>query len=1133
MRRQRQIDTPKMNMPEITATWRLRLIGPPVLQGPDGAQQPLHRHAALIAARLALAGPQARASLAALLWPGVDAAHARASLRQQLLRIKLQAGREWIVGDRILGLAPDVNWAPPAPDEAGELLAGVDAGDAEELAVWLEQMRAQRRGAQMQALNARAQQAETEHRLADAISTVQQMLSIEPLSETHHRELMRLHYLNGDTASALRVYEQLRSLLAQEFRVPPSAATQDLRRLLTAASASPMVAAPAPAAAPSRVALMRPPTMIGRDADLAMLQQRLAAGGAVLVLGEAGIGKTRLLNEVLQGRSDVLTAKALPGDAGVPFALLARLLRLGLTAWGRQRQQGAARATAPQHHPALARLLPEMAAAAPAPPTPPLHGASDVDRLALQAAVEQLLGSAGLGTVVVDDLHFADEASLDLLLALACADGLAHLAWCFAQRADEGSPASARLRDTLTRAQRLHVLQVASLTDAQMQALLQSLQLPGVDAVLWAPRLVRHTGGNPLFALETLKQLDVSSAAPTALPQPTSVVALIERRLAQLSERAMSLARVASIAGPDFGADLAVSVLQRPAVELADAWIELEAAQVLRGDGFAHDLVFDATLRSIPTAMARHLHAAVATWLQSQGGEPARLAAHWRAAGAPDQAVPWLEQAADRAHVQLRPLEEAGFLEQLVELIELEQPARAVRLLLRLARVQVEAQGFQSSTAPLERALHLAQAGADRLQALSLLAEIQFNRLMPDASARSAEQAFLLARELNALPEAAEAVLRWHRAWCLAGRAAQGETMWLAQQGWMADVVLHNAELVSDRGWVLDRLGRTREARAWHRRALTLAQATSRPLDAAVVLGNLVQSLLLSGEPAAASAALHDAEALAARHAGLHGASDYMALYRAMVAAAQGRFQQALQHFEHALADADFQSTAARYAVLAQRAMLWSAIGQRSRALADATQVLNQPALPAWVIGRAHHAMALASARHGVSAGLQRAIDGLGDPAQTALHGPLHLQLLLAGDGTAELAASALRQARHYAHQAQRDGHVGLRWAAHWAAAQLAITAGRHASARRHAAACLARPASEVAPLLTDGVWWHGLWTVWLALGDAERAETALAAGRAWMAYTLQQHLPAEFHASFREVVPAHQALWRGLPRAA
>jgi hypothetical protein len=72
-----------------------------------------------------------------------------------------------------------------------------------------------------------------------------------------------------------------------------------------------------------------------------------------------------------------------------------------------------------------------------------------------------------------------------------------------------------------------------------------------------------------------------------------------------------------------------------------------------------------------------------------------------------------------------------------------------------------------------------------------------------------------------------------------------------------------------------------------------------------------------------------------------------------------------------------------------------------------------------------------------------------------------------------------------------------------------------------------------VAPLISHAVWWHGLWQVWRALGDAPRADAARASGLAWLDTTRQQHLAVEFHTSFCDHVPAHRELVSGRARTA
>src|SRR6185369_15051007 len=111
-------------------------------------------------------------------------------------------------------------------------------------------------------------------------------------------------------------------------------------------------------------------------------------------------------------------------------------------------------------------------------------------------------------------------------------------------------------------------------------------------------------------------------------PRPRSVGQLIDAALAALSPQALLLARIAAIAGVDFSVPLAEAALGQNALQLADAWAELEARQVLRGAAFAHDLMHEGVLAGIPEVLARHAHGIVAAWLEAHQGEPARIAAH-------------------------------------------------------------------------------------------------------------------------------------------------------------------------------------------------------------------------------------------------------------------------------------------------------------------------------------------------------------------------------------------------------------------------------------------------------------------------------------------------------------------------
>lgn len=1068
-------------------TLTLRLAGAPALGLANGEWRPLDPHGALIAARVVLAGPQPRASIAALLYPGVDDARARANLRQRLLRLKALAGRAWIDGADTLQLQPGVAVAPLSD---GELLGGLPPPPSDELAAWLQAQRDVLQLGRAAALQAALQAAEQAQRLDEALLLAARWVALNPAAEAPRRTLARLHYLNHDRVQALAELDRLAEVLRHEHGAAPDEATRELRRLVEAAR-------PLVVAAPARVALQRPPRLVGRDAELQQATQALAEGRALLLVGEAGLGKSRLIAELLAARPGVPAVKAQAGDGGVPYATLARLLRRLLE--GRSARADAA---------ALARVLPELRDGdVPLPP----EGA----RLRVMQAVGALLDAAAPALVVVDDLHFADEASLELLQGLIDADP--HRPWLLAQRPGEGPAAATALQDALLEAGRLQPLALQPLSPDGVAALLHDLALPGLAPADWAPRLHRHTGGNPLFVLETLKQLQAADIAVGRLPHSASVGALIERRLRALGERALALARLAAIAGPDFTPALAEAVLQRPALELADGWGELEAAQVLRDGGFAHDLVQDAVLRSVPAPIARHLHAAVARHLEGHGAEPARLAAHWLAAEDTRAALPWLLRAADAARAGLRPREEAGFL------------ATAAGL----SNAGLDAAGrFEL----LMRWQQAAETGLDRLQALAILdraepaGDHQRARWLArraallgeggdvDACADLAEQALSLALALADAALAADALSTAAAAHYMAQRHARAQD--LLERHWplMERLPALPPGLLDTRAQVIAGRGLPREAMPWFRRALQAGRAAGTPVAVIRTLVSMARNQMVLGEIADADAALAEAEQLHARHEGLaaehHGATGL----RASTLRDLGRYDAALAAYQASIdAESDPRSMMALWQRV-QRAQLWLAVGQYARALQD-LDAAEDDTRPPWyragvLLGRAR----IAWTRGQPATRWLAEADSLlaADPAEfMALQAGL--QHALAGAPVAPLLARA--EALQYG---------GFALALRWVAAQAAAREGRADEARALALACETPPAGVLPRSVPPGVWWHGLWQLWRALGDAGRAEAARAEGVAWIHRTLQRELAAPFHAGFRDAVPAHRALLAG-----
>ena len=202
------------------------------------------------------------------------------------------------------------------------------------------------------------------------------------------------------------------------------------------------------------------------------------------------------------------------------------------------------------------------------------------------------------------------------------------------------------------------------LTEADVRQLLDSLALDGIDSDRLAAPLAQHTGGNPYFVLETLGALVAQpGGTDEGLPTTPTVGALIERRLAQLGPAALRLARVAALAGADFNAALAAHVLQSHALDLTEAWGELERAHVLRGEGFLHDLIRDVAARAVPGPIAQLLHRGIAEFLEAQAVAPARIAQHYAEAGAWQRAAEFHLRAANDARRASRRAEEVGHRE--------------------------------------------------------------------------------------------------------------------------------------------------------------------------------------------------------------------------------------------------------------------------------------------------------------------------------------------------------------------------------------------------------------------------------------------------------------------------------------
>jgi DNA-binding SARP family transcriptional activator len=932
--------------------------GPSGADGQSAAAHLLTLVDALLLAWLLLQGPTPRERLAQLLWPQSDAAAARNALRQRLFRLRKACG-ELVQGHGSLSLVADL---AHDLDEASGLLGALVPPQSGELSEWLAQERAQRAARQAGRIQSRVAELEAAGRFDEALPLAMQALRAEPLSEAAHRNLMRLHYLRGDVAAAMLAFDACEQVLKHEVGARPSVATLALLHTIEQGQSVTPSSGARSAGAPAQAqrlpaAVLRPPRLIGREAALNDVSQALRAAQTVVLLGEAGMGKSRLLHALAPAWPGLLVTQGRPGDALAPYATLARALRALMALLP---------AAAPAHWlQGLAVVLPEWQAdhAAVCPTAAGTGLKSQAPRpaspTALTQSVRGLLNHAvqagHLQVLALDDLHFADAATLELLQALLVAPGADApledagpprqerlLRCCLGLRPPSEGSATAALLNALNTASPCTTVRLEPLSAAQLAAFVNSLNLPGVDAQALAPTLHARSAGNPLYALETLKLAwsegllgSAATVAAPALPRPASLSQLVGQQLARLSAGALMLARVAAVAGADFSLPLAAAVLEQHPLELADVWAELEAQQVLRDAQFVHDLIHDAVLQAVPTVIARHLHERVAARLESQGGEPARVAAHWEAAGQPGRALPALQQAAQRAGAALRGKESIALLLRAAALAEHEGDAQTAFDNVRSA-VQTHMHTLRESAGLplLDRLQALARSPLQRAQAAAERAWYATVLGQWETAVRDGQVALALALPTGEQSLIASVRQRLGTVLALLGQFEAGLPHMQQARAWIeahADGQA-KAEFHGNLATMLDNLGQPLQARAAHQAALTHTHGPGEQAHRVSQLANHALSRLEAGDVPEAMAQVQAARQIISAFELDSASVGFVAMLHAQGLRMQGHLGDALAACDRAQ-ETLLRCNASRVPVVqVVRAQVWLDAGQLGRA---------------------------------------------------------------------------------------------------------------------------------------------------------------------------------------------------------
>ncbi len=638
----------------------------------------------------------------------------------------------------------------------------------------------------------------------------------DPYGEAAPQRLMQLHFAEGNRAAALQVYEAYSKMLAAEFGGQPAPEIESLAARIRASRPAQQPRARTPQT-PTPADL----SFVGRAEEFRRLTAAYHAASqgqpqVVILLGEAGIGKTRLAGEFLQWAAaqgaEVLPGRAFETGGELPYQPLAQLLRHRL-----EQETTPADLLSVTWLAELSRLLPELRDRYPELPQPQPDEATAQSRL-LESITRlgQALAKRAPLLLFIDDIQWADVASLDALhyAASRWTEHKAPVLLLLCAR-DVALVEKSSVQQWLTRLKaKLAVTQLtlAPLTIEDTMALVASLEaghspVPAAGEEASPPKfntfaqaLFSETGGQPLYLVETIKALleqkvlipyhtaegvqrlqwrtlsgETTGHFPLPRVIPTSVREAILDRLSRLTPPATAMLTAAAVLGQAATFKQLAETSGIEEMAGLDALEELVAKRLLLDPHAAgqvylitHDKIREVIYGETSAARRQVLHRRAVTALQ--GGNPARLAYHALAAGMNEDAFYYSLAAGDAAlhlfaagdaithYETARRLLAAGSAAQI-------ESAVCQRLYLHLGRA-LELHGqFEQARDVYEDMEKIAQqrhVPAMKLAALMAQAALQsipspsLNAVQGEALA---EQALTLARELG--DAAAEAKILW------------------------------------------------------------------------------------------------------------------------------------------------------------------------------------------------------------------------------------------------------------------------------------------------------------------------------------------------------------------------------------